>query len=212
MRIMGLRVWCHELSWFITGVVIFTFIAVTVSALLSWTFLPLADGGLLLVYMAAFTLSEVGMALLVASVFSKVSKDAINASTILNEENCTTSEQLFFTKCVLPEPVSFFLLPASTHLRTCKQQIYPCEPEYAPDGAVYEASSSISKSFRAQRGNVQNRTSAFKCCASARLPGGGVVTFSKTRHSRSNSPSHTNVFDGQHTHHPRLARYYCRMS
>ncbi|CAM9472264.1 unnamed protein product [Scytosiphon promiscuus] len=71
MRIMGLRVWCHELSWFITGVAIFTFIAVTVAALLSWTFLPLADGGLLLVYMVAFTLSEVGMALLVASVFSK---------------------------------------------------------------------------------------------------------------------------------------------
>lgn len=52
----------------------FTFIAVTVAALLSWTFLPLADGSLLLVYMVSFTFSEVGIALLVASVFSKVRK------------------------------------------------------------------------------------------------------------------------------------------
>lgn len=72
MRIMGLRVWCHELSWLITGAAVFAFIAVTVAALLSWTFLPLADGSLVLVYMASFTLSEVGMALLVSSVFSKV--------------------------------------------------------------------------------------------------------------------------------------------
>lgn len=72
MRIMGLRVWCHELSWLITGAAVFAFIAVTVAALLSWTFLPLADGSLLLVYMVSFSASEVGMALLVASVFSKV--------------------------------------------------------------------------------------------------------------------------------------------
>lgn len=72
MRIMGLRVWCHELSWLITGAAVFTFIALTVAALLSWTFLPLADGSLLLVYMVSFSCSEVGMALLVASVFSKV--------------------------------------------------------------------------------------------------------------------------------------------
>ncbi|CAM9602166.1 unnamed protein product [Ectocarpus fasciculatus] len=58
MRIMGLRVWCHELSWLITGAAVFAFIAVTVAALLSWTFLPLADGSLVLVYMASFTLSE----------------------------------------------------------------------------------------------------------------------------------------------------------
>lgn len=69
---MGLRVWCHELSWLITGAAVFTFIALTVAALLSWTFLPLADGSLLLVYMVSFSCSEVGMALLVASVFSKV--------------------------------------------------------------------------------------------------------------------------------------------
>lgn len=72
MRIMGLRVWCHELSWLITGAAVFTFIALTVAALLSWTFLPFADGSLLLVYMVSFSCSEVGMALLVASVFSKV--------------------------------------------------------------------------------------------------------------------------------------------
>lgn len=72
MRIMGLRVWCHELSWLITGAAVFTFIALTIAALLSWTFLPLADGSLLLVYMISFTFSEVSMALLVASVFSKV--------------------------------------------------------------------------------------------------------------------------------------------
>lgn len=50
----------------------FTFVALTVATLLSWTFLPLADGSLLLVYMISFTCSEVGMALMVASVFSKV--------------------------------------------------------------------------------------------------------------------------------------------
>lgn len=72
MRIMGLRVWCHELSWLITGAAIFTFIAVSVAALLSSTFLRLADSSLLVVYMLSFALSEVGMALLVASVFSKV--------------------------------------------------------------------------------------------------------------------------------------------
>lgn len=72
MRIMGLRSWAHELSWLITGSAVFAFIAVSVAALLSLTFLPLADGSLLLVFMLSFTFSEVGMALLVASVFSKV--------------------------------------------------------------------------------------------------------------------------------------------
>lgn len=72
MRIMGLHAWTHELSWLATGVAVFAFIAISVSALLSWTFLPLADGSLLLVFMLSFTLSEVGMALLVSSFFSKV--------------------------------------------------------------------------------------------------------------------------------------------
>lgn len=72
MRIMGLRAWTHELSWLVTGTAVFTLIAVSVAALLSWTFLPLADGSLLLVFMLSFTLSEVGMALLVSSLFSKV--------------------------------------------------------------------------------------------------------------------------------------------
>lgn len=72
MRIMGLRVWTHEVSWLITGIVTFSFIALSVAALLSWTFLPLADGTLLLVFMLAFMLSEVGMALAVSSLFSKV--------------------------------------------------------------------------------------------------------------------------------------------
>lgn len=72
MRIMGLRVWTHEVSWLITGLATFSFIAFSVAALLSWTFLPLADGTLLLVFMLAFTLSEVGMSLAVASLFSKV--------------------------------------------------------------------------------------------------------------------------------------------
>ncbi|CAN0378956.1 unnamed protein product, partial [Ectocarpus sp. 12 AP-2014] len=83
MRIMGLRVWCHELSWLITGAAVFAFIAVTVAALLSWTFLPLADGSLVLVYMASFTLSEVGMALLVSSVFSKAKLASIAAPCVL---------------------------------------------------------------------------------------------------------------------------------
>lgn len=72
MRIMGLKAWSHELSWLATGAAVFTFIAITVAALLSWTFLPLADGSLLVVFMLSFTLSEVGMALLVSSFFSKV--------------------------------------------------------------------------------------------------------------------------------------------
>lgn len=72
MRIMGLRAWTHELSWLMTGAAVFTFIAISVAALLSWTFLPLADGSLLLAFMLAFTYSEVGLALMVASCFSKV--------------------------------------------------------------------------------------------------------------------------------------------
>eukprot|EP00752_Nemacystus_decipiens_P003898 g3578.t3 len=83
MRIMGLRVWCHEVSWLITGAAVFTFIAITVAALLSWTFLPLADGSLLLVYMMSFSCSEVGMALLVASVFSQAKLASIAAPCVL---------------------------------------------------------------------------------------------------------------------------------
>lgn len=72
MRIMGLLTWAHELSWLVTGATVFAFIAVSITMLLSWTFLPLADGSLLLCFMLSFTLSEVGLALLVAAVFSKV--------------------------------------------------------------------------------------------------------------------------------------------
>lgn len=72
MRIMGLQEWTHELSWWITGVSVFSFIALSVSTMLSWTFLPLTDGGLLLFFVSSFMLSEVGLALMVAAVFSKV--------------------------------------------------------------------------------------------------------------------------------------------
>lgn len=72
MRITGLRAWTHELSWWITGASVFAFIALSVSALLSWTFLPQADGSLLLAFMLSFCLSEVALALMVAALFSKV--------------------------------------------------------------------------------------------------------------------------------------------
>ncbi|CAN0198332.1 unnamed protein product [Discosporangium mesarthrocarpum] len=74
MRIMGLRSQVHNLSWWVTGWVVFTLIATSISCLLSSTFLPASDGSLLFAYILLFSLSEVSMAMLVASCFSEKAK------------------------------------------------------------------------------------------------------------------------------------------
>ncbi|CAM9223755.1 unnamed protein product [Phaeothamnion confervicola] len=72
MIVMGLQPWVHALSWWLTGCAVFAWIAVSTAAVVSATFFPNSDFGLLLVFFGLFALSEVNFAMLISTLFSKV--------------------------------------------------------------------------------------------------------------------------------------------
>mmetsp|Transcript_200 Transcript_200/g.364 ORF Transcript_200/g.364 Transcript_200/m.364 type:complete len:2007 (-) Transcript_200:174-6194(-) len=77
MKIMGLRDSSHQVSWFLTALVLFLWISVTTTLICHVTFLPASDPRLLFVYIFTFCLSEVTFSFLVASFFSKAKLAAI---------------------------------------------------------------------------------------------------------------------------------------
>lgn len=77
MKIMGLRSWAHQLSWLLTALALFLWIALSSSVLCTSSFLPNSDPRLVFLFLATFCLSEITFSFLIASFFSKAKLAAI---------------------------------------------------------------------------------------------------------------------------------------
>lgn len=77
MMIMGLRDWVYQTSWFLTALVLFFWISLSTTFLVSITFLPASDPRLLFIYFFSFCLSEITFSFLIASFFTKAKLAAI---------------------------------------------------------------------------------------------------------------------------------------
>lgn len=77
MKIMGLRHWAHQVSWCITALVLFFWIAISTTFLCSVSFLPKSDPRLIFMFLFSFCLSEISFSFLIASFFSKAKLAAI---------------------------------------------------------------------------------------------------------------------------------------
>ena len=77
MKIMGLRNWAHQLSWCITALVLFSWIALSTAFLCHVSFLPKSDFRLVFLFLFTFCLSEITFSFLIASFFSKAKLAAI---------------------------------------------------------------------------------------------------------------------------------------
>jgi hypothetical protein len=77
MKIMGLSSWAHQLSWSITALVLFLWVAASTTFLCHISFLPSTDARLLFLFIFSFCLSEITFSFLIASFFSKAKLAAI---------------------------------------------------------------------------------------------------------------------------------------
>lgn len=77
MKIMGLRDWVHQLSWFITAFILFFWITVTTTLICSATFLPASDLSILFTFFFLFFMSLINFSFLIASFFSHAKLAAI---------------------------------------------------------------------------------------------------------------------------------------
>eukprot|EP00601_Ochromonadales_sp_CCMP2298_P001426 CAMPEP_0173193416 /NCGR_PEP_ID=MMETSP1141-20130122/13943_1 /TAXON_ID=483371 /ORGANISM="non described non described, Strain CCMP2298" /LENGTH=512 /DNA_ID=CAMNT_0014117743 /DNA_START=89 /DNA_END=1624 /DNA_ORIENTATION=+ len=83
MKIMGLREWVHQATWFISAFVLFFWIAVTTTLITKASFLLRSDPALLFAYFFLFAMSEINFAFLVSVFFSNSKLAAIVAPVVL---------------------------------------------------------------------------------------------------------------------------------
>lgn len=83
MKVMGLSSSMHQLSWILTGAIVFVWIAVSTTFICNTTFLANSDTWLLFLYFLTFCLSEVSLSFLLSSFFSNSKLAAIVAPVAL---------------------------------------------------------------------------------------------------------------------------------
>lgn len=83
MKVMGLHSSVHQLSWVITGITVFLWIAVTTAWVANSTFLPASDFSLLLIFFVLFCASLISLAFLLSTFFSNSKLAAIVAPVAL---------------------------------------------------------------------------------------------------------------------------------
>jgi ABC-type multidrug transport system fused ATPase/permease subunit len=83
MKIMGLRDWVHQLSWFLPSFVLFLWIAISSAIITRSSFLKNSDGSIIFAYFFLFCMSEINFAFLVSVFFSNSKLAAIVAPVIL---------------------------------------------------------------------------------------------------------------------------------
>jgi hypothetical protein len=83
MKIMGLREWVHQLSWFLSAFVLFFWIALSCTFISKVSFLVKTSPGLLFAYYFLFCMSEINFAFLVSVFFSNSKLAAIVAPVVL---------------------------------------------------------------------------------------------------------------------------------
>jgi ATP-binding cassette subfamily A (ABC1) protein 3 len=83
MKIMGLKDWVHGLSWFLSGFILFFWIALTSTWITTGTFIISSNGFLIFLYFFFFCMSEINFAFLVSVFFGNAKLAAIFAPVIL---------------------------------------------------------------------------------------------------------------------------------
>jgi ABC-type multidrug transport system fused ATPase/permease subunit len=83
MKIMGLRTWVHQSSWFITAFVLFFWISVTTTFFTTNSFLPNSDPSIIFAYFFLFFMSEVTLSFVVSVFFSNAKLAAICGPVVL---------------------------------------------------------------------------------------------------------------------------------
>lgn len=83
MKIMGLRDWAHQLSWFLSAFVLFFWISVSFAFITTRSFLLKSSPTLLFFYFFLFCMSEINLAFLVSVFFSNSKLAAIVAPVVL---------------------------------------------------------------------------------------------------------------------------------
>jgi hypothetical protein len=77
MKIMGLRVWVLNLSWFLTATVMFFIIGVVMTWLMTRSFLSQSSPSLVFFYIMLFLMTEIAFVFLLSTFFSKAKLAAI---------------------------------------------------------------------------------------------------------------------------------------
>lgn len=83
MKIMGLKDWVHQLSWFLSAFVLFFWIAITCTLIAKASFLKKSSVILLFFYFFLFTISEINFAFLISVFFSNSKLAAIVGPVVL---------------------------------------------------------------------------------------------------------------------------------
>jgi ATP-binding cassette, subfamily A (ABC1), member 3 len=83
MKVMGLHNSVHQLSWLLTGLSVFMWIAVTTAWVANTSFLPNSDFSLLLIYFVLFCLSLISLSFMLSTFFSNSKLAAIVAPVAL---------------------------------------------------------------------------------------------------------------------------------
>lgn len=82
-KIMGLREWVHQLSWFLSAFVLFFWITVSCTFITQSSFLVHSNGAILFAYFFLFCMSEINFAFFVSVFFSNSKLAAIVAPVVL---------------------------------------------------------------------------------------------------------------------------------
>ena len=80
---MGMTDTVHSLSWFITALLTFLWIAISATFIAHISFFPATNIGLLFLYFLLFSLSEINLAILMSVCFSNARLAAIVAPVLL---------------------------------------------------------------------------------------------------------------------------------
>lgn len=83
MKIMGLREWVHQISWFLSAFVLFFWIALSCTFITQSSFLVHSNGAILFAYFFLFCMSEINFAFFVSVFFSNSKLAAIVAPVVL---------------------------------------------------------------------------------------------------------------------------------
>jgi ABC-type multidrug transport system fused ATPase/permease subunit len=83
MKIMGLRDWIHQLSWFLSALVLFLWIAISCTFITTISFIKASSPLIIFLYFFLFAMSEANLAFLVSVFFSNSKLAAIAAPVVI---------------------------------------------------------------------------------------------------------------------------------
>ena len=83
LKIMGLRDWVHQLSWFLTSFILFFWIALSTTLITTFSFLHTSNKMLIFLFFFLFAMSEISLSFLVAVFFTNSKLAAVVGPFVL---------------------------------------------------------------------------------------------------------------------------------